>query len=88
MATFCGGMCAVVGIIYGVVIVIQRLFDNSPIAGWSSTMAVLLFIGGMIMIMLGLIGEYIGRIYICMNNSPQYVVREVVDNSDRGENKI
>lgn len=88
MATFCGGMCAVVGIIYGVVIVIQRLFDNSPIAGWSSTMAVLLFIGGMIMIMLGLIGEYIGRIYICMNNSPQYVVREVVENSDRGENKI
>ena len=33
-------------------------------------------IGGLLMLMLGLIGEYIGRIYICMNNSPQYVVRE------------
>jgi len=33
----------------------------------------------MIMIMLGLIGEYIGRMYICMNNSPQYVIREKIN---------
>ena len=39
-------------------------------------MAALVFFGGMIMIMLGLIGEYVGRIYISMNNSPQYVIRE------------
>ena len=39
-------------------------------------MAVLLFVGGMILFMLGLIGEYIGRIYISLNNSPQFVVRE------------
>ena len=38
--------------------------------GFSSTMAAIVFFGGMIMIMLGLIGEYIGRIYICLNNSP------------------
>ena len=46
--------------------------------GWSSTMAALVFIGGMLMLMLGLIGEYVGRIYISINNAPQYVVREVV----------
>jgi len=45
-------------------------------AGYSSIMAVLLFVGGMILFMLGLIGEYIGRIYISLNNSPQFVVRE------------
>ena len=39
-------------------------------------LATLLFIGGMIMLLLGLIGEYVGRIYISMNQSPQYVVRE------------
>ncbi len=85
MATVCGGLCAVLGMIYGVVIVIQRFFDHSPIVGWSSMMAVLLFVGGMIMIMLGLIGEYIGRIYICMNNSPQYVIREILGDTDRRE---
>ena len=40
-------------------------------------MSMLLFIGGMIMFMLGLIGEYIGRIYISLNNSPQFVIREI-----------
>ena len=40
-------------------------------------MAALMFIGGMLMLMLGLIGEYIGRIYISLNDAPQYVVREV-----------
>ena len=46
------------------------------------TLFLLVFIGGMIMLMLGLIGEYIGRIYICMNNSPQYVIREKVGKID------
>ena len=32
----------------------------------------------MLMLMVGLVGEYIGRMYICMNNAPQYVVREIV----------
>ena len=45
-------------------------------AGYSSLMAVMLFVGGMIMIMLGICGEYIGRIYICLNNSPQFVIRD------------
>lgn len=77
MATVAGSFCAVIGFIFGIVVIIQRLFDNSPISGWASTMAVLLFIGGMIMIMLGIIGEYLGRIYICINNSPQFVIREM-----------
>ena len=37
----------------------------------------LLLVGGLLMVMLGLIGEYIGRIYICINNSPQYVIRQM-----------
>jgi undecaprenyl-phosphate 4-deoxy-4-formamido-L-arabinose transferase len=45
-------------------------------------MSALVFFGGMIMIMLGLIGEYIGRIYISMNNSPQYVIRESINIED------
>ena len=44
----------------------------------SSLMSAVVFLGGMIMLMLGLIGEYVGRIYISLNNSPQYVIREVI----------
>lgn len=81
IATFLGVICACLGFLYGIIIVIQRLFDQTPIAGWSSMMAMLLFIGGVIMMMLGMMGEYIGRIYICLNNSPQYVIREMINGS-------
>lgn len=46
-------------------------------------MAALVFIGGMIMLMLGLIGEYIGRIYISLNNSPQYVIKECINDCSK-----
>ena len=39
----------------------------------------MLFIGGLIMLMLGMIGEYLGRIYISLNNSPQFVIKEKIN---------
>ena len=46
--------------------------------GWSSTTELLLIIGGIILVVLGLVGEYVGRIFMCVNASPQYVERQVV----------
>ena len=60
----------------------NKLTNPHVLLGFSSLMAGLMFIGGMIMIMLGLLGEYIGRIYISINSSPQFVVREVVKNKE------
>ncbi len=80
IATVIGCLCAVLGFGYGVYIIINRLFINPDVpAGYSSIMAALLFISGVIMVLLGLIGEYIGRIYISLNNSPQYVIRDTVN---------
>jgi undecaprenyl-phosphate 4-deoxy-4-formamido-L-arabinose transferase len=45
-----------------------------------------LFIGGITMIMLGVIGEYIGRAYISLNKSPQYVIRESIGDTPPGRN--
>lgn len=78
IATVVGVVSACVGFIYGIYTVIRKLVDPNVLLGFSSIMAAILFIGGMLMIMLGLIGEYIGRIYISLNNSPQYVVRESI----------
>ena len=78
IATACGGFFAVAGFLYGIYTVIKKLVNPAVPMGWSSMMAALVFIGGMLMLMLGLIGEYLGRIYISLNNAPQYVVREVV----------
>ena len=81
IATAVGCFCACSGFLYGIYTIIKKfILMNDVQAGFSALMSVLVFIGGMIMLMLGLIGEYIGRIYICMNNSPQYVIREKVGN--------
>ena len=76
VATACGGICAAAGFLYGIYTIIKKFINPLVPVGWSSMMAAMVFIGGMLMLMLGLIGEYIGRIYISMNDAPQYVIRE------------
>lgn len=86
-ATFCGGISAAFGFIFGIVMIIRKLLNPDILLGYASTITVILFIGGMIMLLLGIVGEYIGRIYICINRAPQYVVKEVVDKrEDKGNN--
>lgn len=79
IATAVGGFSAGIGFLYGIYTVIKRLVNPDVPMGFSSLMAALVFFGGMIMVMLGLIGEYVGRIYISLNNSPQYVIRERIN---------
>lgn len=79
VATVVGSCCAGVGFLYGFYTIIKKLVNPAVPVGFSSLMSVLVFIGGMLMIMLGLIGEYVGRIYISINNSPQYVIRDEIN---------
>ncbi len=78
LATYIGVLCAVLGLGSGIYIIIQKIMTPEMLMGYASIMSTMLFLGGMIMLILGLIGEYIGRIYICINQSPQYVIREKV----------
>lgn len=80
MATFAGLAMSVGGFSFGIWTIVRKLFisPNMPI-GYSSIMSAILLIGGMLMIILGLIGEYVGRIYICINQSPQYVIRRCTE---------
>ncbi len=81
IATVTGAGCAFLGFAYGIYTIIKKIFINPPglVTGFSALMSVLVFMGGMLMLMLGLVGEYMGRMYISMNRSPQYVVREIVN---------
>ncbi len=78
LATFGGSIVAFAGFIYALYTIIRKLVDPNRMVGWSSTISVLLILGGFILLVLGMIGEYIGRIYISLNNSPQYVIRSVM----------
>lgn len=86
IASLVGCICSFFGFLFGILIVIRKLIYPDIPTGYSSMMAVLLFLSGMIMLFLGLLGEYIGRIYISINNAPQYAIRNIINISDNGEN--
>ena len=76
IATMSGVCLAIVGILYGIYTVIKKFVNPAVPVGFSALMSAVMFIGGMIMLMLGMIGEYVGRVYIAQNKNPQYVIRE------------
>lgn len=88
ISTIIGFITAALGFIYGIYTIVHKLVTHSNILqGYSSLMAVLLFVSGIVMLMLGLIGEYIGRIYISINNSPQFVIKEKINFNQGEENE-
>ena len=82
-STFLGFFFAFLGFAFSILVIVRRLLGLTTVDGWSTIIALILIIGGCILMMLGLIGEYIGRIYICINDSPQYVIKQVT--GDRRE---
>lgn len=73
-----GVIFALVGFAAMIVLVIRKLMGLDIDVGWTSIVASIWLVGGFILIVLGVIGEYIGRIYISLNSTPQYVEREVL----------
>ncbi len=76
IATVAGVIFAAIGFIYGVFTVIKKFVYPVAPMGYAALMSAVVFMGGMIMMMLGMIGEYLGRLYISQNKNPQYVIRE------------
>lgn len=83
IATYTGVVVAILGLLYAVYAIINKIVNPAAPLGWTSMIIILLVLGGMILAVLGLIGEYIGRIYISLNNSPQYVIREKITKNNR-----
>lgn len=79
IATAIGCVSALLGFLYGLYTIIKRFANPNVPMGFSALMSAVVIFGGLMMVMLGLIGEYIGRIYISLNNSPQYVIREKIN---------
>lgn len=73
-----GAGVACLGFLYGLYIIIHKLLHPAVVIGYTSQMAIMLLLGGMILLVLGVVGEYIGRIYMILSNMPQFVVRDVI----------
>lgn len=70
-----GLISSIVGFLLAVALTIKKITMNVPVQGWSSLIVTILIMGGIQLIALGAIGEYLGRAYININKKPQYVIR-------------
>ena len=76
MIDVAGFISTVLGLIWGIILVIRKLCFAAVVPGYPLNMVVMLVLGGLILFSLGLVGEYVGRIYMLLSNKPQYVIRE------------
>lgn len=76
LAIYLGFIVALLGCLFTAYVLYMKLFVGAVITGWSSIMCVLLILGGCQLFIMGIIGEYIGRIFIEMKNRPTYIVDE------------
>lgn len=83
VATLLGCVSAVIAFLYGLYVVINKVLNPSVPMGWSSVIVAIFLMGGLILFVLGIIGEYIGRSYISINQAPQYVIREIVQSDEK-----
>ncbi len=80
IASIAGVVFAFIGFIFGIYTIINKIFINPNIAiGYSTIVSLLTFFSGLVLMIMGMIGEYIGRIYICINKSPQYVIKNIIN---------
>ena len=76
LATFFGLVLAAISAVVAAVIILLKITHPQTQAGWASIIVVMLFMGGIQMAFLGLIGEYLGRAYLKLNKKPQFVIRQ------------
>ncbi len=73
-----GILTSVLSFFYGVFVIISKIFINIPVPGYTTTVVLILFFSGLILLSLGIIGEYIWRVYDVAKNSPEFLVQEKI----------
>jgi undecaprenyl-phosphate 4-deoxy-4-formamido-L-arabinose transferase len=80
LAVLAGGLMALLGVIGAVLTIGEALIQRDTPSGWASMMTVLLLVSGVQAVILGMIGEYVGRTFLSANGKPQGTVRLVRSN--------
>lgn len=77
-ATYIGFFSSTMGFVLAIYFLVKFLLGLEPLTGWTSLIMVILILGGLILLALGIIGKYVGQMYLTINNSPKYIVKETV----------
>lgn len=83
MWTYAGVVIALLSFLYAIFMVVQKLVWGNTVPGYPSLMVAILFMGGVQLISVGVLGEYIGRIYLETKGRPRYVLKDDMQGTDR-----
>lgn len=78
ISTLLGLLLSLFGVGFFILIVFDYFLHGSPVPGWASTVSIILLFSGAQLVMIGLVGEYLGRVYLTLNQRPQFIVRDVI----------
>lgn len=84
LATVAGMVLAGIGLLGVIAVFVEALIRRDTPPGWGSLMAAVLFLSGMQLMILGIFGEYLGRIYLTLNRKPQAIVRKIFKRDPEG----
>jgi undecaprenyl-phosphate 4-deoxy-4-formamido-L-arabinose transferase len=79
LATYVGLIVSFSAFLFGIVLILNKLIFGVSLVGWTSTIVIILFLGGIQLMTLGILGEYIGRIYLKLNGKKQFIIKEKTD---------
>lgn len=85
LSSILGGVVSIIAFVYMIIIITKTLIWGEPVAGYPSLMCIILFLGGIQLLSLGIIGEYLGRIFNETKNRPTYIARQYKKQNDTKE---
>jgi glycosyltransferase involved in cell wall biosynthesis len=78
VATYIGLFTAIIAVVYGILIIGRTILFGNPVPGYPSLLVIMLFLGGVQLVSLGIIGEYVGRIFNETKQRPLYLVDAIL----------
>ncbi|MEH3774375.1 glycosyltransferase family 2 protein [Enterobacter asburiae] len=85
---YLGGAISLLSFIYAMNLIAQKIFFGNPVAGYPSIMVAILFLGGVQLIGIGVLGEYLGRCYMESKQRPKFIIKDIVRNQDIDDDAI
>lgn len=82
LSTIIGILISIIAMIFGLVIVVQTILLGKDIPGYASTITAILFIGGIQLLSIGILSEYVSKIYLEIKNRPKYITKEIKDKEE------
>ncbi|NVZ67257.1 glycosyltransferase, partial [Pseudomonas gingeri] len=83
--SYIGGGISLLALLYAGYLVVDKVLFGNDLPGYPSLMTAILFLGGVQLIGIGILGEYVGRIYMEAKHRPRYVVKDIIQGSTQGQ---